>query len=898
MTWPSWIVHAVVGFNFAVLFYFAALNTLYLGLFLLSLGRVRRFVRKTFFSDYGQLRDSGMTWPISVLVPARNEERTIIETVKSLMNVSYSQYEIIVINDGSSDATLRTLIDEFGLRQVDRVYKRSIPTETVRGVYTSLTHPNLAVVDKEAGGKADALNAGINLSRYPLFCSIDADSMIEENALLRVVKPFMETSDETVAAGGIVRIANGCRVRSGRVTRIELPDRALPIFQAVEYLRAFLAGRVGWSALQSLLIISGAFGIYKKSKVLEVGGYSRATETEDMELIVRLHRHLRRRKEKYRIVFVPDPVCWTEVPSKLRTLLRQRTRWHRGLIRTLWNNRGMTLNPRYGTVGIFAIPYFIVFEGLGPFVEILGYAAVTLAYFMGLLSPEFFLLFLVMSLIYGAFLSIGAVLLEEISFRRYPYWLDLIKLIVCGILENFGYRQLLSLFKIKGFLDLLVFRRSWGDMERSGFKPGGDTDKLDGRGRGVNERTRGKTVASVLLLAALASPGSPIRAEGQSADEMFERARTLAFDDGDRESARELCRQILERSPNYTDVRVFLGRLFAWDRDYESARRELRGVVEEQPDNDDARSALIDVELWDDRPGEALRLADEGLASDPNDAELAERRVRALDRLGRPREALEAAETAYRIDPSSRTLRRRYHRLLDEVLPNKISFDYQYEHFDDDLGDWHFYSVDYRRAFAFGSLIGRVNYADRFHDTGTQYEIDAYPEVGENGYAYLNFGVSSSRLFPDYRYGAEYFHSLPKGWEGSLGFRMLDFDTNNVWIYTGTIAKYLGNYWIAWRPNYVDKDDGSSFSNGVAARRYFGSRWEYAEISASGGVSNEDNLPSNVDDRLNDFKIKAALRKRVAPRWILKGAVGYRDQELSFGDRSSYFVRLGVDRFF
>jgi len=898
MTWPSWVVHAVVAFNFAVLFYFAALNTLYLGLFLLSLGRVRRFVRKTFFSDYGQLRDSGLTWPISVLVPARNEERTIIETVKSLMNVSYSEYEIIVINDGSADATLQALIDEFGLRQVDRIYKRSIPTEDVRGVYTCLAHPNLAVVDKEAGGKADALNAGINLSRYPLFCSIDADSMIEENALLRVVKPFMEASDETVAAGGIVRIANGCQIRGGRVTRIELPDRPLPIFQAVEYLRAFLAGRVGWSALQSLLIISGAFGIYKKSKVLEIGGYSRATETEDMELIVRLHRHLRRRKEKYRIVFVPDPVCWTEVPSKLRTLLRQRTRWHRGLIRTLWNNRGMTFNPRYGAVGMFAIPYFIVFEALGPFIEILGYAAVALAYSMGLLSPEFFLLFLVMSLIYGAFLSIGAVLLEEISFRRYPYWLDLMKLIVCGILENFGYRQLLSLFKIKGLLDLLVFRRSWGDMERSGFKPGGDAGRQDGHGHDAVRRVKGKTVASLLLFAALASPGTPLRAEGQSSDEMFSRARQLAFEDGDRESARELCRQILERSPDYTDVRVFLGRLFAWDKDYESARRELRGVVEERPDNDDARSALIDVELWDDRPEEALRLADEGLALDPRDAGLLERRMRALDDLGRSQEAFEAAEAAFRIDPSSRTLRRSYHRLLDEFLPNKLSFDYQYESFDDDFADWHFYSIAYRRVLGFGSLIGRVNYADRFDDTGAQGEVDAYVDVGENSYLYLNLGYSSSHLFPDYRYGAEYWHNFPNGWEGSLGFRLLDFDTSNVWIYTGSIAKYLGNYWISWRPNYVDKDDGSSFSNGLAVRRYLGGRFEYAELSASGGVSNEDNLPSNVDDRLNDFKIKAELRRHVAPRWILKGAIGYRDQELSFGDRGSYFIRIGVDRFF
>lgn len=894
MTWPAWLVDAVIWFNYAVLFYFTALNTMYLGLFLLSLGRVRGFVRKTFFSDYGQIRDSQMTWPISVLVPARNEEKTILDTVKSLMLVSYSEYEIIVINDGSTDGTLPGLIEEFGLRRVDRVFKRSIPTEAVRDVYTSLTHPILVVLDKEAGGKADALNAGINLSRYPLFCSIDADSMIEENALLRVVKPFMENSDETVAAGGIVRIANGCQVRDGRVTRIELPDRALPIFQAVEYLRAFLTGRVGWSALQSLLIISGAFGIYKKKTVIDVGGYSRDSETEDMELIVRLHRHLRQRKEKYRVVFVPDPVCWTEVPTKLRTLLRQRTRWHRGLVRTLWRNRGMTFNPRYGAVGMFAIPYFILFETLGPFVEILGYVAVVLAYFMGLLNPEFFLLFLVLSLIYGAFLSIGAVLLEEISFRRYPYWLDLMKLIVCGILENFGYRQMLSLFKIKGFFDLLIFRREWGKMERTGFKPGRDPD-MDTKD-GVLRRS---TLAGALLLAALALPQPAARAAAAGGDdELFARARALAFKEQDREAARELCRQILEHNPDYFEVRLFLARLWAWDKNYGAARGELQPLVDARPDHVESRLALIDVELGDERADAALALADFGLVLHPGHSELQDRRSRALARLGREGEALATAELAYRADPGNRVVRRHYIGLLDEALPNRVSIDYSYETFDQDLDDWHLVSTAYRREFGFGSLIGRLNYADRFDDTGTQYEIDAYPDIGRNGYAYLNFGYSSSDLFPDYRYGAEYFHNFDKGWEGSLGIRRLDYTSSDVTIYTGSVAKYVGNFWIAWRPNYVEKESGNSFSNGLAIRRYFGGRYEYAEFSVSGGVENEDDLISGGEDRLDDFSTKIELRRRVTPKLLLTGEVGYREQEFSFGSRQSYLFRIGLDRFF
>ena len=470
MTWIDLIAALITGFNRFVLFYFLVLNTTYLLLFLLSLVAVVRFVRRTFFSDYRQIMQSEMTWPISIIVAAFDEEKTIVETVRSLMMVNYGEYEIIIVNDGSNDATLARLIEAFDLMRMDTVYKRSIPTEPVRGIYGSLVHPQLVVVDKQRGGKSDSLNAGVNLSRYPLFCSIDADSVIEENALLRVVKPFMEHPDETIAAGGIVRIVNGCEVRDGRVVRIELPDDYLPNLQVVEYLRAFLSGRVGWSMLHSLLIISGAFGVYKRSEVVAVGGYSTLTDTEDLDLIVRLHRHMRREKRRYRIVFVPDPVCWTEAPTTLSALQRQRARWHRGLVQTMWDNRGVLFNPRYGTLGLLAFPHAFLFEMLGPFVEILGYTVVILSFALGLLNIEFFLLFLAVAILYGVFLSVSAVLLEEISFRRYPGWLDLTKLLVFAILENFGYRQMLSLFKVKAFWDVIRRKRGWGEMTRQGFR--------------------------------------------------------------------------------------------------------------------------------------------------------------------------------------------------------------------------------------------------------------------------------------------------------------------------------------------------------------------------------------------------------------------------------------------
>lgn len=470
MSWTGILQDLVVGFNVFVVLYFVALNSTYLVLFLVSLVEVVKFVRRTFFSDYRQIMQSDMTWPISVLIPAHDEEKTIVETVRSLLMVNYGEFEVIAINDGSNDTTLRRLIDAYELRRMDRPYKRAIPTAEVRAVYGSLAHPNLVVIDKAKGGKSDALNAGINMARYPLFCSIDADSIIEDNALLRVVKPFMERPVETIAAGGIVRIVNGCEVKEGRVARIALSDRALPIFQVVEYLRAFLTGRVGWSNLQSLLIISGAFGIYKRQEVIEIGGYTHDTDTEDLELVVRLHEHMRRKKQPYRVVFVPDPVCWTESPETLRVLARQRNRWHRGLLQTIWLHKRMLFNPRYGNVGMFAFPYFAIFELLGPFIETLGYVAVILSFLLGILDVQFFMLFLAVAILYGVFLSVAAILLEEISFRRYPGWVDLTKLLAYSVLENFGYRQLMSAIKVKAFWDAVRRRRAWGQMQRRGFR--------------------------------------------------------------------------------------------------------------------------------------------------------------------------------------------------------------------------------------------------------------------------------------------------------------------------------------------------------------------------------------------------------------------------------------------
>jgi cellulose synthase/poly-beta-1,6-N-acetylglucosamine synthase-like glycosyltransferase len=475
VNWSLWVARAIEGFNAFVLAYFLALNLSYILLFFISLREVLTFLRRTFFSDYQQILRSDMTLPISMICPAHNEEKTIVDTVRSLQMLNYPEFEIIVVNDGSKDQTLERLLQAYDLRRVDRVYKRSLPTKSVRALYASPMVPNLTVVDKENGGKADALNCGINLSRYPLFSSMDADSVIEDDALLKAVKPFMEWPEETVAVGGIVRCANGCTVHEGRVTHIALPRQFLPVFQVVEYLRAFLSGRLGWSALRGLLLISGAFGVYRKSAVIDVGGYDSSTDTEDLELVMALHAVYRERKKPYRIVFVPDPVCWTEVPGNWRMLRRQRNRWHRGMLQSLSRYRRMMFNPRYGIMGTLVLPYFLIFETMGPFIETLGYVSVPLAWALGLLNMNFFLLFFVLAVAFGVFLSVAAILLEEISYRRYPSWSDLWKLLLCGVAENFGFRQVLAVFKIQAFWEYLRGLRRWGKLERVGFVKASDS---------------------------------------------------------------------------------------------------------------------------------------------------------------------------------------------------------------------------------------------------------------------------------------------------------------------------------------------------------------------------------------------------------------------------------------
>lgn len=447
--------------------YFLAIHSIYLMLAVLA---ARALYRNQRYRDMEELpiAYSLLTPPISVLVPAYNEEMTIVATVESLLQLTYAEFEVIVINDGSKDATLSVLVERFGLLPYPEAYRVQIPTQEIINIYRSTRHANLRVIDKRNGGKADSLNAGINSSRYPLFCGVDADSILERDSLQKVVKPFLR-HPEMVATGGTIRAANGCDVSGGDLRKVDLPRNPWALFQVMEYLRAFLFGRLGWSSVNAMLIISGAFGLFRKQTVIDVGGYKTHTIGEDMELVVRIHHQMREQDRPYRIEFVPDPVCWTEVPEDRQTLRNQRIRWQRGLSESLTAHWGLMFSARGGWPGWVAFPYMVLFEWLGPVVELLGYLWTCYAWWAGFISWTAFCVFLLVSLGLGILLSVAGVLLEQLSFQMYPKVGQMFKLVWLAVAENLGYRQLNAWWRIVGLYRWATQKEGgWGTMKRKG----------------------------------------------------------------------------------------------------------------------------------------------------------------------------------------------------------------------------------------------------------------------------------------------------------------------------------------------------------------------------------------------------------------------------------------------
>lgn len=458
---------AMTWYRFGILAYFLAMNGFLLVFLVRAFLSMRDYQASLASVQLDGIFGTSHYLPISVICPVHNEAAGVVASVGSLLALRYPEREVIVVNDGSTDDTLALLVKAFRLKPSSRVIRARVGSRPVRGVYESLYLPNLVVVDKEQGGKADALNCGLNLTRFPLVCCMDGDSLLENDALLRISRPFLD-SPHVVACGGVIRPLNGCKVTTQGIRGIFMPERWIARFQILEYLRAYLYGRMGLASFNMLFIVSGALGIYRRSALLEAGGFEVDCIGEDFEAVVRLHRLLRDRKAQYTIAMVPDPICWTEVPEDLRTLGRQRNRWQRGLLETLWNHRGMMLNPRYGSLGLVSMPYFLVFEALAPLVELSGYLLFAYDCWRGTLSTPFVALFLVLAVFMGILNSVFAVLLGVNGGHRYKGMKAFMVLMATSVLDNFGYRQLTLWWRLRGTFDFLLGRRAWGRMRRIG----------------------------------------------------------------------------------------------------------------------------------------------------------------------------------------------------------------------------------------------------------------------------------------------------------------------------------------------------------------------------------------------------------------------------------------------
>jgi len=468
---PPDIAHAVLraGGN-GIILYMLALNSFYALLLLLSIPQLLRHWRIADDVNLRLLRAADVVPPLSVLVPTFNEEASIVASVLSFLSLEYPRHEVVVVNDGSTDDTMQRLIDAYALVQVPAAYPTTVATGPVHGCYRSSVHAKLTCIDKANRGKGDALNAGVNAARFPYVLAVDADTLIERDALLRLARPFL-LGERVAAVGATIRVANGSRVEHGRVVDAHVDSRWLPGIQTVEYLRAFLFGRLGWNRLGGGLIISGAFGLFKREHLHAIGGYNAGTVTEDMDLVVRLHRHLRDTGSSDVLTFVPDPVAWTEAPVTLDVLRVQRERWHRGLIATLVKHRAMLFNPRYGVIGLVAFPFYVLGEMLAPLVEACGYVLFLVAAGMGAANYSLALVFLAVSVGYAFLLSLWAIVLEEVSFRRYATRKDLLKLVCFAALESFGYRQLTLFYRLSAFPRYLRGDMRWGVMTREASRP-------------------------------------------------------------------------------------------------------------------------------------------------------------------------------------------------------------------------------------------------------------------------------------------------------------------------------------------------------------------------------------------------------------------------------------------
>jgi cellulose synthase/poly-beta-1,6-N-acetylglucosamine synthase-like glycosyltransferase len=461
---------ALVAFSLLITAYFVLWNVSQLAMSPLAAVVLWRHQRRN--TERARALTGGVAVPpfVSIVVPAYNEELTIVESIRALVALDYESREVVVVSDGSTDGTLPLLQRTFQLVPAPLAFDQPLRSEPVRGIYRSIIEPDLVVVDKENGGcKADAVNAGINAASGVLVLIIDADTVLETDALSRAVLPFVE-DPATVAVGANVGIANGCYIEQGRIADVALPRSWFARFQVVEYMRSFLLFRLACASQNAVVLISGAFGLFRRDAVIAVGGYDRTAIGEDMDLTIRLQRHFRERHEPALIVFDPNPLCWTQAPEDWSSMQSQRCRWRRGLLQALWRYRRMIGNPRFGKVGLGALPYIAFFEGMGPLLEGGGYLVTIVSAVLGFLSWKYFGMMVTVSVLFGVAVTLLAILLNDVAMRRYMRGSDLGLLVAVAMLEGFGYRQLNSLWGCLGTAQALTGKAGWGSVKRQAFR--------------------------------------------------------------------------------------------------------------------------------------------------------------------------------------------------------------------------------------------------------------------------------------------------------------------------------------------------------------------------------------------------------------------------------------------
>lgn len=459
-----------------ILIYSVAIFAIYLTLSIISGKELLRFFHTEKIINYDAILSSPFAPTISIIAPAYNESLTIVENIRALLSLYYPNFEIIIVNDGSKDDSLVKIIEAYDLEKVPYVVEYRIDCKEILDIYKSKKKAfnNLTIINKVNGGKADALNAGINIAKSQYFTAIDVDSIIDPYALQKLVLPFLTSSDvRVIATGGVIRIANSCKIKDGQLIEINVPDKFLPRCQVIEYNRAFLLGRLAWSRLDGLLLISGALGLFDKEVAIGCGGYYPKTVGEDMEIIVRMRKYMARKNVKYKVVYVPEPLCWTEAPSSLKILGNQRNRWTRGTIDTILLHKDVFFNPKFGVMGMLSHPYWVFFEWLAPIIEVFGILYFITIAIMGHPNWSFFGIAIFFVYLFSVLFSTYAILFDHLIFHRYTKKSMIFKLLVTSWIEPFFYHPMITWWAIRGNWDYFVRKKkAWGKMTRVGFSGG------------------------------------------------------------------------------------------------------------------------------------------------------------------------------------------------------------------------------------------------------------------------------------------------------------------------------------------------------------------------------------------------------------------------------------------